>query len=190
MGRFSKVSESTFSELQVDAGVLLKAFDPTTPELVDENIICATTGGINPTCVPTYSDWAEDVDNAKNGMLEFKHLDGWETTLGFTALNTTAEVIRMALGAADIDAESGKITPRNSLKNTDFADVWWVGDRSDGGLVAIRLINALSTSGFSLQTTKNGKGQISVTLTGHVSIEDQDTVPMEFYVSEGAETEE
>lgn len=190
MGRFSKVSQSTFSELQVDAGVLLKAFDPTAPELVDEDIICATTGGINPTCVPAYSDWSEDVDNTKNGMLEFKHLDGWETALGFTALNTTAEVIRMALGAADIDVESGKITPRNSLKNTDFADVWWVGDRSDGGLVAIRLINALSTSGFSLQTTKNGKGQISVTLTGHVSIEDQDTVPMEFYVAEGAETEE
>ena len=187
MGRFSKVSENTFSELQVDAGVLLKEFNPESPELLDENIICATTGGINPTCVPTYSDWAEDVDNVKNGMLEFKHLDGWECALGFTALNTTAEIIRMALGAADVDAKSGKIIPRNSLKNTDFADVWWVGDRSDGGLVAIRLINALSTSGFSLQTTKNGKGQIAVTLGGHYSINDQDTVPMEFYVQEGEE---
>ena len=93
----------------------------------------------------------------------------------------------MALGAADIDEASGKITPRRHFKGTDFADVWWVGDRTDGGLVAIRLINALSTSGFSLQTTKNGKGQIAVTLAGHVSIKAQDVVPMEFYVQEGEE---
>ena len=187
MGKFTKVAQSTFDEFQVDAGVLLKSFDPEAPELVDEDIICATTGGINPTCVPSYSDYAEDIDNAPNGMKEFMRLDGWETTLGFTALNTTPEVIRMALGAADIDVSAGKITPRRNLKNTDFADVWWVGDRSDGGLVAIRLINALSTSGFSLQTTKNGKGQIAVTLAGHVSITEQDVVPMEFYVQEGTE---
>ena len=187
MGRFSVVSQDVFDEFQVDAGVLLKSFDPAKPELVDEDIICATTGGINPTCVPTYSDWGEDVDNVPNGMKELMHLDSYECTLGFTALNTTAEVIRMALGAADTGAENGAIIPRRDLKDTDFADVWWVGDRSDGGLVAIRLINALSTSGFSLQTTKNGKGQIAVTLAGHVSIKEQKTVPMEFYVQEGTE---
>jgi hypothetical protein len=189
MGRFSVVSQDAFDEFQVDAGVLLKTFDPDSPELVDEDIICATTGGINPTCVPTYSDMGEDVDNCPNGMMEMMKLDGWETTLGFTALNTTPETIRMALGAADIEASSGKITPRRNLKDTDFADVWWVGDRSDGGLVAIRLINALSTSGFSLQTTKNGKGQIAVTLAGHVSIKEQNVVPMEFYVQEGDGTD-
>ena len=187
MGRFSVVSQDVFAEFQVDAGVLLKKFDPESPELVDSDIICATTGGINPTCVPTYSDMGEDVDNVPIGMKELMHLDGWETTLGFTALNTTPEVIRMALGAADIGATNGKITPRRNLKDTDFADIWWVGDRTDGGLVAIRLINALSTSGFSLQTTKNGKGQIAVTLAGHVSITEQDVVPMEFYVQEGTE---
>ena len=187
MGRFSVIPIEAFDEFQVDAGVLLKTFNPESPELVDDDIICATTGGINPTCVPTYSDWGEDVDNCPNNMLELMHLDGWETALGFTALNTSAEVIRMALGAADIDVPSGKIAPRHELKDTDFADVWWVGDRSDGGLVAIRLINALSTSGFSLQTTKNGKGRIAVTLAGHVSIKEQKKVPMEFYVHEGAE---
>lgn len=185
MGMFTKIPQSTFDELQTDAGVLLKNFDPTNPEVTDENIICATTGGINPTCVPTYSDMGEDVDNAPVGMMELMHLDGWNTSLGFTALSTTAETIRLALGAADIDAESGKITPRRNLKDTDFADVWWVGDRSDGGMVAICLKNALSTAGFSLQTTKNGKGQIAVTLGGHVSIDAQDVVPMEFYVAEG-----
>ena len=187
MGRFSKLPIESFDEFQIDAGVLLKSFDPESPELVDSDIICATTGGINPTCVPTYSDMGEDVDNCPVGMMELMNLDGWETTLGFTALNTTPEVIRMALGAADIGSSNGKITPRRNLKDTDFADVWWVGDRSDGGLVAIRLINALSTSGFSHQTPKNGKGQIAGTLNGHPSINEQSKVPMEFYVQEGTE---
>ena len=186
MGRFSKISQNTFNELQVDAGVLLNQFDPESPALLDEAIICATTGGINPSCVPSFSDWGEDVDNVPNGMKELMHLDGWETSLAFTALNITAETIRMALGAADVTAETGKITPRMSLdQENDFTDVWWVGDMSDGGLCAICLKNALSTEGFSLQTTKNGKGQLSVTLGGHVSINAQDEVPMEFYVQEG-----
>lgn len=188
MGKFTKIPQNTFSELQLDAGVLLKSFDPATgAEPKDTDIICATTGGINASCVPTYSDMGEDVDNCPNNMMELKHLDSWECKMSFTSLGTSAESIRLALGAADIDATSGAINPRRDLKQTDFSDVWWVGDRADGGLVAICLMNALSTGGFTLQTTKNGKGQVSVELTGHVSINDQDTMPMEFYSQAAAE---
>ena len=181
MGKFTVIPQSTFEELQLDAGVLLTTFDPSTPDApADEDIICATTGGINASCVPTFSDMGEDVDNCPVNMKELKHLDSWECTMSFTALGTSPESIKLALGVADIS--SNKITPRRDLKQTDFSDqIWWVGDRADGGMVAICLKNALSTGGFSLQTTKNGKGQISVTLTGHVSIDAQDTMPMEFY---------
>lgn len=182
MGKFTKIPQSTFEELQLDAGVLLNTFDPSNPvEPADSAIICATTGGINATCVPTFSDLGEDVDNCPTNTKELKHLDSWECKMAFTSLGTSTANIRLALGAADIDATSGKITPRRDLEQTDFSDIWWVGDRADGGLVAIKLINALSTAGFSLQTTKSGKGQISVELTGHVSISAQDTMPMEFY---------
>ena len=86
------------------------------------------------------------------------------------------------MGAADIDSvDTTKITPRRDLAQTDFSDIWWVGDRADGGCVAIQLKNALSTGGFTIQTTKNGKGQVSVELTGHVSINAQSVVPMVFY---------
>ena len=190
MGKFTVIPQDTFEGLQLDAGVLLKTFDPETGAAPkDEDIICATTGGINPSCVPTYSDFAEDVDNAPTNLMEFKHLDGWDCKFGFTSLGTSAESIRLALGAADIDPTTGKITPRRNVKLTDFSDIWWVGDRADGGMVAIRLINALSTGGFSLQTTKNGKGQVSMELTGHVSIKNQDTMPMEFYSSGPVEGE-
>ena len=124
----------------------------------------------------------EDVDNCPANLMELKHLDGWDCKMSFTSLGTSPAGIKLALGAADIDTtNTSKIVPRRNLKQTDFSDIWWVGDRADGGVVAIQLKNALSTDGFSIQTSKNGKGQISVGLTGHVSIEAQDTMPMVFY---------
>lgn len=190
--KFTVIPQNTFQELQLDAGVLLRKFAPdaaTAP--ADEDIICATTGGINVSCVATYSDMGADVDNCPVNMMELKNLDSWACSMAFTSLGTSAESIKMALGAADIDSNNtAKIIPRRSLKQSDFADVWWVGDRADGGAVAVRLMNALSTGGFTLQTTKNGKGQVSVTLTGHVSMEFQDTMPMEFYSMGPDDTEE
>lgn len=180
--KFTVIPQATFDDLQLDAGVLLTAFDPAQPDAPDdEDIICATTGGINVVCRPTYADMGEDVDNAPTNVKELKYLTGWEVSMAFTSLGTSPENIRLALGAADITAASGKITPRATLDQSDFTDLWWVGDKADGGLVAVKLMNALSTEGFSLQTTKAGKGQTSVTLTGHVSINSQNVVPMEFY---------
>lgn len=187
-GRFTVIPQSTFEEMQMDAGVLLKTFNPASPAVDDANIICATTGGINASCTAEYSDLGEDVDNCPNNMKELKHLDSWSCVMSFTSLGTSPESIKLSLGAADIDGtDSTKIVPRAELKQTDFSDVWWVGDRADGGFVAVQLKNALSTSGFSIQTTKNGKGQVSVELTGHVSINAQTEVPMVFYSVEGAE---
>lgn len=184
MGKFTKIPQDTFSGLQINAGILLKQFDPEVGgNPADEDIICPTTGGITASCVPTYSDFGEDVDNCPANLRELKHLDAWECKLAFTSLGTSPESIRLALGAAD--AAAGKVTPRRDLKQGDFSDVWWVGDRADGGMVAVRLMNALSASGFSLKTAKNGKGQLSVELAGHVSIDAQDVMPMEFYSKAG-----
>lgn len=187
MGRFTKIPQNTFDNLQTDAGVLLKTFNPASPAApADADIITATTGGINVVCQAEYSDYGEDVDNVPNNMKELKHLDGWTCTLSTTALGTSPELIKLQLGAADIDGQT-KIVPRRDLEQTDFSDLWWVGDKADGGLLAVRIINALSTGGFNLQTTKNGKGQLTLELTGHVSIDDQDVVPMEFYSMSGDE---
>lgn len=182
MGMFTIIPQDTFEELQIDAGVLLKTFNPANPAApADSDIICATTGGINSSCVPTYSDMGDDVDNCPVNTMELKHLDGWDCKMSFTSLGTSPESIKLALGAADINSGSSKITPRRDLAQSDFGSIWWVGDRADGGLVAIELKNALSTGGFTIQTTKAGKGQVSMELTGHVSLSAQGVVPMVFY---------
>lgn len=183
MGIATVIPQDTFESLQLDAGVLLTSFDPEKPVIADEAIVCATTGGVTVALSPSYSDFGEDIDNVPANMMELKHLDGWTASISTTSLATSLSAIRLALGAADITAASSKITPRRNLDvSKDFeASIWWVGDRADGGLVAVQLLNALSTDGFSLKTSKNGKGQISLTLTGHVSINAQNVVPMVFY---------
>lgn len=181
-----KIPESTFNELVTEAGLLLSAFDITkaatdmSTAFGDDDIICATTGGVTVNATPTFSDLGEDIDNCPVNMLELKHLDNWECTISGSALTVSAAALQRFFGAADVSGEH--ITLRNSLNTTDFKDVWWVGPLSDGGYAAVKLSNALSTAGLSLQTSKNGKATTSFTLTGHYSISAQDTVPLECYV--------
>lgn len=186
MGRFTVIANDAFDALQVDAGVLLTNFDPSNPYQTpaSEDILATTTGGVNPTCVPTYSDYGEDVDNVPNNMMEFKHLDGWEAKMAFSSIKFNAANTKWALGAADTQLlENGvtKIKPRRDVQLSDFADLWWVGDKANGGAYAIKLLNALSTGGLNIQSTKNGKGTNQIEVTGHVSIDAQDVMPMEIY---------
>jgi hypothetical protein len=181
-GQFTKISQSAFENIPREAGVLLKTFSLTKPDIKDADIICATTGGIEITCNPSIVDDGEDIDNCPKNAKELQRVDGWECGIKFTSVEASAEVIRLGLGVADV--ADGKITPRAELADTDFSDIWWVGDRGTNGLVAVRLINALSTGGYTLKTTKNGKGQTSVELTGYTSLTTPDMVPMEFYSME------
>lgn len=187
--KYTKIPETTFKNLQLNAGVLLSDFDPETAEVANEAIIGATTGGVNFTATPSFSDYGEDIDNCPKNMMELKKLDSWEISMSGTYVSVDVNAVKALVGAADVS--SNKITPRNDLKLTDFADVWWVGDYSDqngetnGGYVAIHMMNALSTGGFAIQSSDNGKGNFAFTYTAHYSMEAQDTVPFEVYVKAG-----
>ena len=184
--KFTKIPESTFNELQLNAGILLNDFDPETGTFADSDIITATTGGIKIDVKPTYQDFGDDIDNCPKNTMELKKkTDADEVTVSSTSLCITEGLLMLQLGAADKDANTGAIKPRKDLKISDFKSLWWVGDLSNGGFVAVKIMNALSTDGFSLQTTDKGKGNIPFTLTGHVSINAQDVVPVEFYIGEG-----
>ena len=187
--KYTKIPETTFKNLQLNAGVLLSAFNPESATVANESIIGATTGGVNFTATPTYSDKGEDIDNCPKNMKELKKLDSWDITMSGTYVTVDVNAVKSLVGAADVSGN--KITPRNDLKLTDFTDVWWVGDYSDqngetnGGFVAIHMMNALSTGGFAIQSSDNGKGNFAFTYTAHYSIDAQDTVPFEVYVKAG-----
>ena len=187
--RFTKIPQNTFNELQLNAGILLKDFDLATGTFNDSDMLTATTGGLKVAVKPTYEDFGEDIDNCPKNTKELKKkTDADEVTVGGTALCITADMLMLLLGAADQDQVTGKITPRKDLALTDYKTIWWVGDMSDGGYIAVKIINALSTDGFSLKTNDKGKANCDFTLTGHVSMNAQDVIPVEFCIAEG-ETE-
>ena len=187
--KYTKIPETTFQNLQLNAGVLLSAFNPESATVANESIIGATTGGVNFTATPTFSDYGEDIDNCPKNMKELKKLDSWEISLSGTYVTVDANAVKSLVGAADVSGN--KITPRNDVLLSDFTDIWWVGDYSDkngetnGGFVAIHMMNALSTGGFAIQSSDNGKGNFAFTYTAHYSMSAQDTVPFEVYVKAG-----
>ena len=149
-------------------------------------------GGVNFTATPEYTDFGDDIDNCPKNMKELKRLDNWTVEMSGTYLTVNTTVAKALVGAADIDgSDTTKIVPRNDIVDADFSDIWWVGDYSDkngatnGGYMAIHLINALSTGGFQLQSGDKAKGQFAFTYTAHYSNTDPDKVPFEIYVKAG-----
>ena len=190
--KYTKIPETTFQNIQLNAGVLLSSFNPSSATVSDEAIIGATTGGINFTATPTYIDFGEDIDNCPKNMKELKKLDSWEAKCSGTFVTIDTAVAKSLIGAADIGtSDTTKVTPRNDLAQADFSDIWIVGDYSDkngatnGGFVAIHMMNALSTGGFQIKTEDKAKGQFAFEYTAHYSMSAQGTVPFEVYVKAG-----
>lgn len=191
MAKYTKIAADTFKKLQLNAGMLCTSFTPTTAEVDDANILAATSGGVNFTATPSFTDFGEDIDNCPKNSMELKRIDSWEVKISGTAVTVDTKTAKSFIGLADISAT--KVTPRNDLKTDDFADLWWVGDYSDvnvdgassvkAGFIAIHMMNALSTGGFQLQTADKEKGTFSFEYTAHYSMAAQDTVPFEVYVS-------
>lgn len=191
--KFTKIPDTAFDEIQLNAGVLSTTFKPSSGEI--GNILAATSGGISFEATPTYTDFGEDIDNCPKNTKELKKLDSWEVKMSGSFVTVTATSAKMMVGAADTAKEgtADKITPRNDVLDTDFGDIWLVGDYSsknddtNGGFVAIHMLNALSTGGFKLQTADKNKGTLSFEFTGHYSIKDQSAVPFEIYIKKGAD---
>lgn len=190
--KFTQIPVNTFEELQLNAGVLLSTFDPENGTVSSGDILGPTSGGVSFSDTPTFRDDGEDIDNCPKGTKELMRIDS--RTIGmsgtFIAMNTVRA--KSLIAAADIDTDdSTHIIPRNDLKPTDFQDIWWVGDYSDkngdskGGFIAIRLMNALSTGGFSLQSGDKTKGQFGFSYSAHYSIENPNNVPYEMYIKAG-----
>lgn len=188
--KFTQIPQDTFKNIQLNAGILVEDFNPSTLEIT--GLVGATTGGNTFNATPTFSDFGEDIDNAPKNTKELKKLTEWAVAMSGTFVTVTASLAKKLVGAGDV--AGNKITPRNDLSSADFDDIWWVGDYSDvnegtkAGYIAIHMMNALNTGGFQIKTTDKGKGNFAFNFEGHYSMSAQDTVPFEIYVEEGTVT--
>ena len=192
--KFTQIPTNTFKELQLNAGILTSNFTPATGTVESNTILGATSGGINFTATPSYTDLGDDIDNCPKNMMELKKLDSWEAKISGTFLTVNTAQAKSLLAAADVGgSDTTKVTPRNDVAPTDFDDIWWIGDYSDkngatnGGYIAIHMMNALSTGGFQVQSGDKAKGQFAFEYTAHYSMDAADTVPFEIYIKAGTE---
>lgn len=194
--KYTQIPSNTFEQIQLNAGVLLTDFDPTTGELSLEDIIGATSGGVNFTDTPSFTDYGDDIDNCPKNTKELKRVDSREVKMTGTYITVNSNLVRDLIATADVsEVKTGegssatkvadKITPRDDIIDDDFKDLWWVGDYSneDGGFIAIHMMNTLSTAGFQIQSGDKSKGNFSFEYTAHYSIENQTQVPYEVYVA-------
>lgn len=188
--KYTQIPATAFQNIQLNAGILVDSFVPSTGTI--GRLIGATTGGVNFTDTPEFSDFGEDIDNCPKNTKELKKLTSHEAKMSGTFVTLDAATVHLLAAAADVDElDATHIIPRNDLEQTDFKDVWWVGDYSDkntgdnAGYVAIHLMNALNTGGFQIQSSDKAKGQFAFEFTGHYSMDEQDKVPYEIYIKQG-----
>lgn len=197
MAKFTQIPTDTFKKLQLGAGILTTEFDPATGKLTASNIIGATSGGVSFEATPSFTDFGEDIDNCPKNTKELKKLDSWEAKMSGSFVTMDTNVATSVIGTAAVASnDSTKVVPRNSVEAKDFKNIWWVGDYSDinedgssagkAGFIAIKLINALSTGGFKIQSGDKAKGTFEFEYTGHYSSENIDTVPFEIYIKAGS----
>lgn len=219
--RFTKIPPTTFRKIQLNAGILIA--DTAEHYLQQENqestsgthvfpdlhslakatwddVMGATTGGIEFSAEPTFSDFGEDIDNCPQNMKELKRVDSWEVTMSGSFVTMDPSLAQRMIGSADISEYNNeshnsealaqeavaRVTPRDLL-TSDFINVWWIGDYSDdnteenGGYIAIHMYNALSTGGFHLQTGNYEKGEFEFEFTAHYEMGNQERVPFTVY---------
>lgn len=191
--RFTKIPDTTFKQIQLNAGVVLTEFDPEKGTYDPTSILGATSGGVSFEATPEFSDYGEDIDNCPKNMKELKVLDNVEAKMSGSFVTVSPEMVKMLIGSAEISDK--KIIPHRDIDQEDFTDLWWVGDYSDdnsdetGGFLAIHLLNSLSTGGFKIQSADKGKGNFDFEFTGHYSMKEQDRVPYEVFIADETSAE-
>jgi hypothetical protein len=184
MGAYKRIPENTFNHLQMNAGIICTSFDVGTGTV--GGIVGASTGGIQIDATPEYEDMGDDVDNCPKNMMELKTIKSWECKIAGTWLTTSASAMKALIGSATVSGNH--VTLKNKLAKEDFQTYWFVGDYGDAGFLAVRLANALNTSGLSLKTDDSNKGQLSFEYLGHYSMDAQDAVPLEIYIQDTVTT--
>lgn len=191
--KYAKVAADAFSKLQLNAGVILKTFDPSSGTVSDANIVGQTGGGTTFKATPNYIDFGDGIDNVPANTKQLKRIDYWDVVMSGTLKTMDTAAAKLFIGAATVTSASGKVTPKQDLSESDFEDeIWWVGDYSDvntgsnAGFIAICMKNVLSTGGFSLKSNDKNKGDFDFELSGHYDMESLDEVPFDVYVKGGS----
>lgn len=169
------LTSGTATNLQFGAGAVLKSKYTQGTTLSPANVLTATNGGITFSATPRF--FTPTVDGAGENVKGMRYITGWDVTLLFTAVETSLDVIKTALGCSVTG--SGVVSGGSTIASTDYKDFYMIAERGDGSIVQITIKNGLNTNGLSLQTANNGNGGISFTIVGHYDPSSVNSAPFE-----------
>lgn len=175
-GLTSPIRNETFEKLQLNAGIFLKDLDYSsiadasalktaisTAITAGTSILGATRGG--GTFTVTREIRTPEVDGMRYPFKGSDFVDSIDAYLSTTLIEVTPENIVNTLGSATATTSGKKTTIKmHTAVDTDadyIESLTWVGDLSDGRLVAITLKNAFNTADFSLTFTDKGEGTLA-----------------------------
>ena len=105
-------------------------------------------------------------------------IDDYVVTLNVTLIEFTKETLQMALPSSYL-AEDGSIKCKHTIADTEYKDIYWIGDLADGSKIAIKIKNALNNGGLNITITNKGEGTFALSLIGHYSLDKLDEPPFE-----------
>lgn len=201
MSTYTRMQADAVKKIAFNAGIMVSGdgFDPATGVVTDSKMIGATSGGWSFTPNLAFTDLGEDVDQAKNGTMQFNKYTGCEPHATGTLIQVgndnilqivpggVAEAVEAGTPAEEVDGLT-KIVPTRAMSYmdlwliTDYGTITGVEGGSAGGFFAILLKNALNVNGAQPTTTKDGKMQLPVDFRAFYDADKQDEEPYEIYI--------
>lgn len=178
------LTEEHFDAMVFDSGIFVKNFDPSTFTAPVEGDILFTTGGdITINHKTTQINLGDGVNNIHFPYAELMVVTGVDTaSITVSSFDFSPEMLKFAIGAADIAADTGAVEPRYYIKASDFTTNFaWIGLKKGGGLIAVVIPMALSTGGLSITAKKGDKGTSALTIGAFRSINAKTVPEMKFY---------
>lgn len=124
-----------------------------------------------------------DADGKRYGFKGDTFVDSVDSQLSTTMIEVTLEGIQKALPGSAITGSSPKRTLKlaTAIGTSDYlTNICWIGDRADGKLILINLLNALNQADFNLTFVDKGEGTIPVEFHAkQATVDDYDYAPFE-----------
>lgn len=111
--KYTQIPISVFSEIQLNAGILVRGFNPSTGAY--DEIIGATTGGFTISAVPSFKDFGEDIDNCPKDTKELKKIEQWKIKMSGTFVNITDSLMKTLITAGVITGQTYALTSDTAL---------------------------------------------------------------------------
>lgn len=189
--KYTRVPADMWKNIQMNAGVVVKGFDPTDGSY--DTILGATDGGTSFNPNPDFYDLGDGIDNLPANTMQLKRIRSYDPALSGTFKTVTSDLAAMLVGATDTSGtDIVHIVPAMDLTEADFEeDVTLIADYSDvntgenAGWLAVRMFNVLNTTGFQWQTQNRDKGQFPFEFHGHYDLNNLDEVPFDIFIKPG-----